>query len=139
MNVYLNYVPLKGFNGITLKCDHKFTFPSQGSPVSSAKRPRISLGPRKVHFPENPVSDSVEIPRYVSTIVICYVVLSTFWGRKIPFQNLAGIVHCSPRAPEGKHTRKKLQLWHSTTEDLRRWARHWHTSMLKHIVTFCSN
>merc|ERR1719350_2144928 len=58
----------------------------EGSPVSSAKRPRISLGPRKVHFPENPVSDSVEIPR----------------------------------APEGKHTRKKLQLWHSTTEDLRR-------------------
>merc|ERR1719220_858851 len=48
----------------------------EGSPVSSAKRPRISLGPRKVHFPENPVSDSVEIPR----------------------------------APEGKHTRKKLQL-----------------------------
>merc|ERR1719266_411180 len=59
----------------------------EGSPVSSAKRPRISLGPRKVHFPENPVSDSVEIPR----------------------------------APEGKHTRKKLQLWHAaSTEDSRR-------------------
>merc|ERR1712013_737905 len=60
----------------------------EGSPVSSAKRPRTSShGPRKVHFPENPVSDSVEIPR----------------------------------APEGKHTRKKLQLWHAaSTEDSRR-------------------
>merc|ERR1719204_1795419 len=60
----------------------------EGSPVSSAKRPRTSShGLRKVHFPENPVSDSVEIPR----------------------------------APEGKHTRKKLQLWHAaSTEDSRR-------------------
>ena len=30
---------------------------------------------------------------------------------------------CKPRAPEGKHTRKKLQLWHAaSTEDSRRWA-----------------
>jgi len=48
----------------------------EGSPVS-AKRARLSeMGSRRVHFNENPVSDSVEIPR----------------------------------VPDGKHTRKKLQL-----------------------------
>ena len=69
---------------------------------------------------------------------IIYYYHGKFWSKNIIFQNeLILYVHCSPRAPEGKHTRKKLQLWHSTTEDLRRWGRH--KSTLKHYCRICAN